>query len=58
MILIKQWWSKGYFKGSKIVCFISKLKLLKENILRWNDTHFQNIFCWCFETSWFQITLT
>ena len=34
---IKEWWSQGDFEGSKI-------KMLKENILRWNKDHFNNIF--------------
>ena len=42
--LIKTWWTQANFVGSKMFIFISKLKLLKENILRWNRDHFNNIF--------------
>lgn len=42
--LIKTWWTQANFAGSKMFIFISKLKLLKENILRWNREHFNNIF--------------
>ena len=41
---IKEWWSQGNFKGSRMFIFISKMKMLKENILRWNKVHFNNIF--------------
>lgn len=41
---IRTWWTKANFVGSKIFIFISKLKLLRENILRWNREHFNNIF--------------
>lgn len=42
--LVKTWWTQANFAGSKTFIFISKLKLLKENILRWNKEHFNNIF--------------
>ena len=42
--MIKTWWSQVEFAGSKMFIFISKLKMLKENILRWNRVHFNNIF--------------
>lgn len=42
--LIKTWWTQAKFVGSKMFIFISKLKLLKENILKWNREHFNNIF--------------
>lgn len=41
---ISEWWSQGEFEGSKIFCFVSKMKWLKENILNWNRNHFNNIF--------------
>ena len=42
--LIRIWWTQASFEGSKMFVFISKLKFLKENILRWNREHFNNIF--------------
>ena len=42
--LIKLWWTQAKFSGSKMFIFVSKLKMLKENILRWNREHFNNIF--------------
>ena len=42
--LIRNWWKQASFEGSKMFIFISKLKLLKENILRWNREYFNNIF--------------
>ena len=41
--LIRIWWTQESFEGSKMFVFISKLKFLKENILRWNREHFNNI---------------
>ena len=41
---IKEWWSQGDFEGSKMFIFISKMKMLKENMVRWNKDHFNNIF--------------
>lgn len=41
---IKDWWSLGKFEGSKMFIFVSKMKMLKEKILRWNKEHFKNIF--------------
>ena len=38
------WWTQARFEGSKIFIFISKLKILKEKILKWNKEHFNNIF--------------
>lgn len=40
----KIWWSQSNFKGSKMFIFVSKMKILKENTLRWNKEHFNNIF--------------
>lgn len=37
---IKSWWSQGNFEGSRMLIFISKMKILKEEILRWNKQHF------------------
>lgn len=42
--LIKFWWTQAKFSRSKMFIFVSKLKMLKENILRWNREHFNNIF--------------
>ena len=44
MELVKSWWTQANFVGSKMFVFVSKLKLLKEYILRWNREHFNNIF--------------
>ena len=41
---IKTWWTQADFEGSKMFIFISKLKSLKENMLRWNRNHFNNNF--------------
>lgn len=41
---IKEWWKIGKFEGSKMFVFVSKLKMLKERILRWNKEYFNNIF--------------
>lgn len=41
---IKEWWVQDKFEGSKMFIFISKMKMLKERILRWNQEHFNNIF--------------
>ena len=41
---IKLWWSQGTFEGSKMFIFMSKIKMLKDKILYWNKTHFNNIF--------------
>lgn len=40
---IKDWWNQGRFKGSKMYIFVSKMKMLKEHILKWNKDHFNNI---------------
>ena len=41
---IKEWWVQDKFEGSKMFIFVSKMKMLKERILRWNKEHFNNIF--------------
>ena len=41
---MRTWWSQSDFVGSKMFIFISKLKLVKEKMLRWNRLHFNNIF--------------
>lgn len=41
---IKIWWQEGQVQGSKIFCFVSKLKMVKEKILKWNKAQFNNIF--------------
>ena len=38
---IKVWWSQGEFEGSKMFVFVSKMKMLKESIVRWNKEHFK-----------------
>ena len=35
---IKLWWSQGSFEGSKMFIFMSKIKMLKDKILKWNKT--------------------
>jgi hypothetical protein len=42
--LVRTWWTQANYVGSKMFIFISKLKMLKENILRWNREHFNDIF--------------
>ena len=37
------WWSQGNFEGSRMFIFISKMTMLKEEILKWIKEHF-NIF--------------
>ena len=44
MNLVKNWWIQDNFKGSKMFIFVSKMKSIKEKILRWNKEHFKNIF--------------
>ena len=44
MNLIRNWWKQDNFKGSKMYIFVSKMKMIKENILKWNKEHFNNIF--------------
>ena len=41
---IKEWWQEEQFEGSKMFCLVSKLKSVKEKILKWNNQHFKNIF--------------
>lgn len=41
---IINWWAQDFVEGSKMFVFMSKLKMLKEHILRWNKEHFNNIF--------------
>ena len=41
---IKIWCDQERVEGSKMFSFVSKLKLLKERILKWNKCHFNNIF--------------
>lgn len=41
---IRDWWKQARFEGSKMFVFVSKLKWLKEKILRWNRENFNNIF--------------
>ncbi len=42
--LVRTWWTQASFYESKMFIFISKLKLLKEKILRWNREYFNYIF--------------
>lgn len=44
LTLIENWWKEGTFEGSKLFCFIAKLKLVKQKLLQWNSQHFKNIF--------------
>ena len=44
MELIREWWNQRNLKGSKNYIFVSKMKKIKENILKWNKEHFNNIF--------------
>ncbi|XP_057832961.2 uncharacterized protein LOC131043747 [Cryptomeria japonica] len=44
LALIENWWKEEVFVGSKLFCFISKLKLVKQKLLQWNAQHFKNIF--------------
>lgn len=44
LVNIKMWWAQGNFEGSRMFIFVSKMKMLKEKILRWNKEHFNNIF--------------
>lgn len=44
LALIEQWWNEGSFEGSRLFCFVSKLKFIKRNLLEWNADHFRNIF--------------
>lgn len=41
---IKKWWYDDRPQGSKMFCFISKMKNLKRKIKEWNKEHFKNIF--------------
>jgi hypothetical protein len=41
---VGSWWNERKFKGSKMFIFVSKLKYIKEKILKWNKEHFGNIF--------------
>ena len=38
---IKQWWEEGKFIGSKMYCFISKLKMVKEKNIKMEQNTFQ-----------------
>ena len=42
--LVREWWQEEQFEGSKMFCLVSKLKYVKEKILKWNNLHFKNIF--------------
>ena len=42
--IIKLWWAEDRCEASKMFVFINKLKMLKEQILRWNREQFHNIF--------------
>lgn len=42
--LIEKWWKDIEVSGSNLYRVISKLKVIKNNLLRWNKTHFGNIF--------------
>lgn len=44
LTLIENWWKEELFEGSKLFCFISKLKFVKQKLLQWNAQHFKNIF--------------
>lgn len=44
LIMIEKWWKEESFEGSKLFCFIAKLKLVKQKLLEWNSQHFKNIF--------------
>ena len=37
---IREWWQEKQFQGSKMFCFVSKLKRIKEFFLKWTNTHF------------------
>lgn len=42
--LIERWWQENIFVGSKLFCFVSKLKSIKQKLLKWNREKFQNSF--------------
>ena len=42
--LIRIWWIEARFEGYKMFIFISKMKMLKEQILIWKKDPFNNIF--------------
>ncbi|GLJ26421.1 hypothetical protein SUGI_0509500 [Cryptomeria japonica] len=42
--LIEKWWKGTRFLGSKLYRVLYKFKRAKNNLLRWNKTHFGNIF--------------
>jgi len=44
MELIKKWLKDKKYEGSKMFLFMSKLKALKNKLLKWNREHFKNIF--------------
>lgn len=44
LTLIEDWWKEESYEGSKLYCFISKLKLVKQKLLQWNSQHLKNIF--------------
>ncbi|XP_059073376.1 uncharacterized protein LOC131874149 [Cryptomeria japonica] len=44
LTLISHWWKEVIFEGSKLFCFVSKLKYVKKQLLNWNTSHFKNIF--------------
>lgn len=44
LTLIENWWKEGTYEGSKLFCFIAKLKSVKQKLLQWNSQHFKNIF--------------
>ena len=39
MNLVKNWWIQDNFKGSKMFIFVSKMKSIKNIILKWNKEH-------------------
>lgn len=42
--LIDNWWKQKTFIGSKLFCFVSKIKAIKAKLLKWNREKLQNIF--------------
>lgn len=44
LTLIENWWKEEPFEVSKLFCFTTKLKFVKQKLLQWNSQHFKNIF--------------
>lgn len=41
---VESWWREVKVLGSKLYCFVTKIKHIKRKLLQWNKEHFGDIF--------------